>query len=48
MDMECNEIMVWENVIQASQELNINKGYIYAACRGEIKYTSGYKWKYQE
>lgn len=47
MDKDGNIIKIWDNVIEASEKLIIEKKYIYAVC-GETRWKTagGFKWKY--
>lgn len=36
----------WSSISDANKELNIRNGSISAACKGKLKTTGGYKWKY--
>ena len=49
-DLQGNLIKEWSSVIEASKELNINKGTIANCCRGEKHYNTagGYIWRYKE
>lgn len=47
IDLYTDEVIhIYDSIIQASKLLGISQSKIYAACRGDIKSTSKYKWKY--
>lgn len=46
MDTENNVIKIWDSIKQASKELNIDNSAISKCCRGKLKQTGGFKWKY--
>ena len=39
-------IREWSSISEANKELNISNGSISAVCKGKLKTTGGYKWKY--
>ena len=47
MDMEGNFIARYANAIEAAKAVNGNNSEIGKACKGKIKSTKGYKWKYE-
>ena len=49
--MLCQEGIVlkeYESILQASIENNLDKSHIVKCCKGKIKTTGGYKWRYKE
>lgn len=46
MDMNGNDINIWDSPTDAALNLNINKNGIYMCCRGLINSSGGFKWKY--
>ena len=45
--LDDNFIREWESIKQASEELNINSGYICNCLKGRRKQCSGFIWKYK-
>jgi hypothetical protein len=41
-------IKTWDSAINASKELEINKGNISSACTGKVKSAGGFKWMFKE
>ena len=50
MDLQGNDIKVWDCAQHASKELNINHPQIIAVCRCKKNYKTagGYRWRYKE
>ena len=46
LDKDNNFIKEWQSILKAQQELNLS--HISACCRGKIKTSGGYVWKYKE
>ena len=46
MDINGNEIKIWNYAGEAEKELKIPRGKISAVCLGNRNITGGYKWKY--
>jgi hypothetical protein len=42
-----NLIKEWNDITQASKELNIYNSNISMCCKGKLKTTGGYIWKYK-
>ena len=47
-DKQMNIIKIWDYIRQASESLNIDESAISKCCRGKLKSTGGYIWKYYE
>jgi hypothetical protein len=50
MDLQGNDIKVWDCAQHASKELNISHPQIIAVCRCKKNYKTagGYRWRYKE
>jgi hypothetical protein len=46
-DLNMNLIKEWNDITQASKELNIYNSNISMCCKGKLKTTGGYIWKYK-
>jgi hypothetical protein len=46
-DLNMNLIKEWNDITQASNELNIYNSNISMCCKGKLKTTGGYIWKYK-
>ena len=46
-DLNMNLIKEWNDITQASKELNIYNSNISTCCKGKLKTTGGYIWKYK-
>jgi len=46
-DLQGNWIKDWESITQASKELNLEFSAISMCCRGKLKKSQGYIWKFQ-
>ena len=46
MDKEGNEIETFSSIKEAFTKLGINTSAISKACKGKLKSTGGFKWKY--
>lgn len=47
-DMSNNFIKTWESAASAGRELDINSSGIISCCRGKLKTSGGYIWKYAD
>lgn len=47
-DLKGNFIKLWDSISEANKELKIPNGSISAVCKGKMKQTGGYKWKYHK
>lgn len=45
-DQQNNFIKKWDSITEAGATLKIQKGSISRCCKGELKTTGGFKWKY--
>ena len=45
-DIDNNYIKTFNSIIEASKEVNIYKSNISACCKGKLKTSAGYIWKY--
>lgn len=48
MDMDFNEIKVFQSMSQASREIGVHPTKIGLVCKGKRNHTGGYRWKYTE
>lgn len=48
LDMQGEELKVWNSIKEASVNLNIDRSSISACCRGRYITVGGFKWKYKE
>lgn len=47
-DLNGNLICIWGSAREASRELGINATHISACCRGQLKTSGGFKWRYKD
>lgn len=48
LNLEGIVLREYESILQASIENNLDKSHIVKCCKGKIKTTGGYKWRYKE
>ena len=47
-DLDGNFIKEWKSIIDAERELEYKKSHISQCCKGKIKTSHGYIWRYRD
>jgi len=47
LDKNNQIIKIWESITDAAKNLNLHDSNIVSACKGKLKTSGGFKWKYQ-
>ena len=47
-DLKGNYIKTFNSVVEASKEVNVYKSNISSCCKGKLKTSAGYEWKYEK